>query len=150
MAAIVESIEVARRPEDVFIYATDFLRFPEWQAGVVSAHRQDAGPLGVGSTAVVARRVGPRTLARVEELIELDPPTTWAVHGSGGRLNATANGTIEPLEAGERSRLTIGLDFQARGIGKLLLPLVRRQARKQLPRNEQRLKETLERSSGHE
>jgi hypothetical protein len=70
------------------------------------------------------------------------------VHSSGGRLTATANGAIEPLEAGQRSRLTIGVDFEARGIGKLLLPLLRRQARKQLPRNEQQLKEVLERPSG--
>jgi uncharacterized protein YndB with AHSA1/START domain len=32
MAAIVGSIEIARRPEDVFAYATDASRFPEWQA----------------------------------------------------------------------------------------------------------------------
>jgi hypothetical protein len=31
MAAIVESIEISRRPEDVFSYATDFSHFPEWQ-----------------------------------------------------------------------------------------------------------------------
>lgn len=37
------------------------------------------------------------------------------------------------------------LEFKARGIGSLLIPLVvRRQARKQLPRNEQKLKELLE------
>jgi hypothetical protein len=36
MAAIVGSIEIARRPEDVFAYATDSSRFPEWQASVVS------------------------------------------------------------------------------------------------------------------
>jgi hypothetical protein len=31
MKPIRQSIEVARRPEDVFSYATDFARFPEWQ-----------------------------------------------------------------------------------------------------------------------
>jgi hypothetical protein len=57
MTAIVQSIEIARRPEDVFASATDFAHFPEWQAGVVSARRQDDAPLAVGSTAVVLRRV---------------------------------------------------------------------------------------------
>jgi hypothetical protein len=66
------------------------------------------------------------------------------VRGGGGPLIATAEGTIEPINDGERSRVTIALDFEAHGIGKLLLPLVRRQARKQLPKNEQRLKENLE------
>ncbi len=61
-------------------------------------------------------------------------------------LRAIAKGAIEPLDNGERSRVTIALDFEAHGIGRLLLPLVvRRQARMQLPRNEQKLKEALER-----
>jgi hypothetical protein len=54
------------------------------------------------------------------------------VRGPGGPLTAIAIATIEPLEDGERSRVTIALDFDAHGIGKLLVPLVRRQARKQL------------------
>jgi hypothetical protein len=55
------------------------------------------------------------------------------------------NGTIEPLADGERSRATIALKFQGHGIGRLLVPLViRRQARRQLPRNRKRVKEVLE------
>jgi Polyketide cyclase / dehydrase and lipid transport len=30
MGAVEESIEISRRPEDVFAYATDFSRYPEW------------------------------------------------------------------------------------------------------------------------
>jgi hypothetical protein len=41
--------------------------------------------------------------------------------------------------------VTIALDFGGRGIGKLLVPLVvRRQARREMPANIQRLKERLE------
>jgi hypothetical protein len=70
------------------------------------------------------------------------------VRGIGGPLTAIAKGAIEPLDGGNRSRLTISLDFQGHGIGRLLVPLViRRQARKQLPRNEQKLKELLERGA---
>jgi carbon monoxide dehydrogenase subunit G len=61
-------------------------------------------------------------------------------------MEAIARGMIEPLADGARSRVTITLDFEARGMVKLLVPLVvRRQARKQLPKNAQRLKERLER-----
>jgi uncharacterized protein YndB with AHSA1/START domain len=148
MAEIVESIEISRRPEDVFSYATDFSRFPEWQGGVVSARREGDHPLAVGSRAVVTRRVGPRTLPRVEEITELNPPKTWAVRGVGGPLIAIAKGKIEPLDGGKRSRVTISLEFEAYGIGKLLVPLVaERQARRQLPRNERKLKEVLERGA---
>jgi hypothetical protein len=41
MAAIVESIEISRRPEDVFAYVTDPSRLPEWQESVVSVRRED-------------------------------------------------------------------------------------------------------------
>jgi carbon monoxide dehydrogenase subunit G len=145
MTAIVENIEIDRRPEEVFSYATDFSRFHEWQAGVLSARLEGGAPLAVGSKAAVTRRVGLRELARTEEVTELAPPRSWTIRGRGGPLTATATGTIEPLAGGERSRLTIGLDFEGRGIGKLLVPLVRRRARKELPSNQGRLKALLER-----
>jgi uncharacterized protein YndB with AHSA1/START domain len=146
MAAIVESIELSRRPEDVFAYATDFSHFTEWQGGVVSARREGTAPLAVGSRAAVTRQIGPRRLLRTEEITELNPPRTWAVRGVGGPVIAIAKGRIEPLDNGQRSRVTIALEFEGRGVGRLLVPLViRRQARRQLPRNEQKLKELLER-----
>ena len=44
--------------------------------------------------------------------------------------------------------MTIELDFEGHGIGKLLVPLVvRRQAQKELPINVQNLKEKLESSA---
>jgi len=81
MAAIVESIEIARRPEDVFAYATDSSRFPEWQASVVSVRQDGTGPLAVGSRAVVTRRLGRRTVPGTEEITQLKPPRTWAWRG---------------------------------------------------------------------
>jgi carbon monoxide dehydrogenase subunit G len=148
MAAIEESIEIARPPEDVFSYATNFSHFPEWQGGVVSVRPEGNAPLTVGSKAVVVRQLGPRKLEGTEEITELRPPRTWTVRGVGGRVKATARGTVESLEDGARSRVTIALEFEGHGIGKLLVPLViHPQARRQLPKNEQRLKERLERES---
>jgi hypothetical protein len=148
MPAIVESIDISRRPEDVFAYASDFVHFPEWQGGVLSARAEGDAPLAVGSRALVTRRLGPRELPRTEEIAELNPPRAWAVRGIGGPLTAIAKGTIEPLDDGKRSRVTIAIEFEGHGLGKLLVPFVSRQARKQLPRNERKLKELLERQSG--
>ena len=54
-------------------------------------------------------------------------------------------GTIDSLDDGARSRVTLELDFEGHGIGKLLVPLVvRRQAQKELPINVQNLKQRLE------
>ncbi len=63
-------------------------------------------------------------------------------------MTAVAKGHVDPLADGTRSRAAITLDFEGRGIGKLLVPLVIcMQARKQLPQNMQKLKEHLERPS---
>jgi len=37
VAPIVSSIEIARRPEEVFAYVTDASRLAEWQESVVSS-----------------------------------------------------------------------------------------------------------------
>jgi uncharacterized protein YndB with AHSA1/START domain len=147
VTAIVASIEIARSPVDVFAYATDLSRYPEWQGGVGSARLQGAGPIRAGSRAVMTRRVGPRMVEYIEEMAELDPPWSWTVRSIGGLpVTALAKTVIEPLDDGKRSRVTITLDFEARGIGRLLLPLVvRRQARKTLPEEARELKQILER-----
>ncbi|HYZ77646.1 MAG TPA: SRPBCC family protein [Gaiellaceae bacterium] len=145
MAPIVESIEISRRPEDVFSYVTDPSRLPEWQESVVSVRREANAPMAVGSRAVVTRRLGRREQAMTVELAELNPPRSWAVRGIDGPVRGNVRGTIEPLDDGARSRVTIELDFEGHGLGKLLVPLVvRPQAQKEVPRNQQKLKERLE------
>jgi uncharacterized protein YndB with AHSA1/START domain len=145
MAAIVESIEIARRPEDVFSYVTDPAHLPDWQESVVSVRREGEGPVVVGSRVVVTRRVGRRDRAMTVEMSELNPSSSWAVRGIDGPIRGMVQGTVEPLENGEHSRVTIKLDLEGHGIGKLLVPLVvRRQAASEMPRNQRRLKERLE------
>jgi hypothetical protein len=78
-------------------------------------------------------------------LFDLNPPLTWEVRGIGRiPVIAIAQGTITPLDGNHRSLVTISLEFDGHGIGKLLIALlIRRQARKQLPRNQQKLKNCL-------
>ena len=145
MAPIIERIEIDRRPEDVFSYVTDPAHLPDWQENVVSVRRVGDGPVGVGSRVVVTRRVGGRDREMTSELVELNPPSSWAVRGVDGPIRGNVKGRVEPLENAERSRLTIELAFETHGIGKLLLPfVVRRQAQAEMPRNQRRLKELLE------
>jgi hypothetical protein len=146
VAPIVESIEIQRRPEDVFSYMADPSHLAEWQESVVSAHLEGGGPLGVGSRMTHTRRIGRTERTMTQELTEYDPPRRFAFRGIDGPIRAVGVGTIDPLEdAGARSRVTIKVDFEGHGIGKLLVPLVvRRQARNELPRNQRNLKERLE------
>jgi uncharacterized protein YndB with AHSA1/START domain len=144
MAPIVSSIEIARRPEDVFAYATDAARLPEWQESLLSTRTEGSGPPAVGSRLIQTRRVGRSERTMTSELTELAPPRSWAARGIDGPVRAMVKGMVEPLD-GDRSRVTIELDFEGHGIGKLLVPLVvRRQARAEMPINMRTLKERLE------
>lgn len=145
MKPIRQSIEVARRPEDVFSYATDFARFPEWQVGAVAASPIDGSPAGLGAQADVTRKVGPGRFARREVISRYHPPRTWTVQGVGGPLRANVHGTIEPVRDGSGSRVTIDMDFEGLGIGRFFIPSVARfAATRQLPKNLHNLKRVLE------
>lgn len=145
MAPIVTSIEIARSPEDVFAYVTDPSRLTEWQESLLSSRTEGGGPAAVGSRVTQTRRVGRGERTMTSEITEITAPRSWAVRGIDGPVRGMVRGTVEPVDDGERSRVTIELDFEGRGIGKLLVPLVvRRQTREQMPANMRRLKERLE------
>jgi uncharacterized protein YndB with AHSA1/START domain len=146
VAPIINSVEIARTPEDVFAYVTDPSHLAEWQESVVSTRLEGGGAPAVGSRVAVVRRMGRSERTMTMELAELNSPRSWAVRGIDGPVRGNARGTVEPLDGGARSRVTIELDFEGHGIGKLLVPLVvRRQAQKEMPKNMQNLKERLER-----
>ncbi|QWB22799.1 MULTISPECIES: SRPBCC family protein [Streptomyces] len=145
MAIIRQSIDVDRRPEDVYDYVMDTPRIPEWQLSAVSAERLDEGPFGIGSRFRVTRHVGRRVMPMTMEVVEYDPPHTWGMRGVDGPVRARVHGEVEPFDEGQRSHVTIEIDFESHGVGKVLVPLVMRpQVRKELPRNEQLLKDRLE------
>jgi uncharacterized protein YndB with AHSA1/START domain len=145
VAPIVTSIDISRAPEDVFTYVTDPRKLAEWQESLVSTEVEGEGPPAAGTRVKTIRRVGSRTMTMTMELTEIDPPRSWSGRGLDGPVRGVVSGSVEPLDEGARSRVTINLDFTGHGIGKLLVPLVvRRQAQREMPRNMQNLKERLE------
>jgi uncharacterized membrane protein len=145
MAPISESIEINRRPEEVFAYLDDVKRHGEWQEQIVDVQPQGDQPMGVGKRVQETRRVpgGDRTMTY--EITEHDPPRQSAFRVLDGPVRAVGTVSIEPVGDGSRSRLTITIDFQGHGIaGKVLLPLAKSQARKQIPKDQARMKELLE------
>ncbi|MFE7094017.1 SRPBCC family protein [Streptomyces erythrochromogenes] len=143
MSAIRESIEIDRSPEEVFSYASDASHLPEWQKSAVSV--RGAEHPAVGSLIAVRRRIGRREFPTTMELTEYDPPRSWHLHGVDGPVRGDVRGTVEPLGDGRRSRLTLGLDFEGHGIGRVLVPLVvKPYARRGMPLNEEKLKHLIE------
>jgi uncharacterized membrane protein len=145
MAPISESIEIDRRPEDVFAYLDDVERHGEWQEQIVGVERQDDGPLRVGSRVTETRRVpgGDRTMTY--EVTEHDPPRQSSFRVLDGPVRADGTISIEPIGDGSRSRVTFTIEFKGHGLaGRVLLPVARTQARKQIPKDQARMKKLLE------
>ena len=144
MPPVTTSTEVDRPAAEVFGYATDPTRFREWQHGVVDGRMDHPGTPTVGTHCLTTRRIGGANRSSTSEVVRINPPTSWGVRGIDGPIRAIVDVTVEPVTA-DRSRLTIAVDFEGHGIGKLLVPLVvRRQARKEMPGNLAALKQRLE------
>ena len=138
MTPLSVTIDVDRSAEDVFAYATDPAHFHEWQKGVVSGRSE-------GDLCLTTRRIGFAERPVTSKITQVEPPRRWGVHGVDGPIRATVDVLVDPLDGGSRARLTINLDFEGHGIGKLLVPLVvRREAEKEMPENVRRLKANLE------
>jgi uncharacterized protein YndB with AHSA1/START domain len=140
MAPLVSSIEVARPPEEVFSYVTDPTRFSEWQRDVVRVRMVDERRF------TTTRWIGRTERTLTQEITEFNPPRSWAARGIDGPIRPSARVIVEPLDGGLRSRVTFTLDFEGHGIGKPLLPLVRRQAERGAPQSYRRLQELLDRT----
>ncbi len=144
MAATVVSTQFDRPADDVFAYVTDPSRFHEWQTGVLDGKMASDETPTVGDHCLTTRKIGFTKQSSTSELVHIDPPRTWGVKGIDGPIRAIVDVTVEPIDA-DRSTVTISVDFEGHGIGRILVPLVvRGQARKEMPANLAALKKQLE------
>jgi uncharacterized membrane protein len=145
VAPIVASFEVERSQEDVFAYLDDLSRHGEWQEAIQAVKVQTEGAVRVGTRATDTRRVpGGRTVDSTYEIVEHDPPRRAAFRGVDGPARVVGSVSVEAAGEG-RSHVTVELDFEGHGLlGFVLAPIARSQARKQVPKDQQKLKELLE------
>jgi uncharacterized membrane protein len=141
---ITSSIEIDRRPEEVFAYLDELDKHSEWQSSLISSRLDTESPIRVGTRATDTRRVpgGPREMTY--EITEYDPPrkSSWRV--LDGPVRAVGSVTVEPVGDGSRSRVTVAFKLNGHGIGILFAPFARMQARKEVPKDQAKLKEILE------
>ena len=128
MAPIVSEVDIARPPGEVFQYVTDPARFGEWQSSVISAHIEGDGPQAVGTA----------------EITELTPPRRWAVRGIDGPVRADVTVLVDPRLDGTQAHVTIQVDFRGHGMGKLIVPMVFREAGQEVSESCRQLKSRLE------
>ena len=143
MNVITSSVDINRPQSEVFAYLDQLDRHSEWQEALTSVRLAGEGPVGVGTRAIETRKVPGGEREMSYELTAHDPPTTSSWKGLDGPVRPNGTVTVEALDE-TRSRVTVSMDMEGHGLGKLLLPFVRAQARKQIPADQARLKEILE------
>ena len=84
MAPVVETVEIAKSPQEVFAYLDDLSRHGEWQEQIESVELLTEGPTRVGSRAVDTRRVPGGRRKITYEITEHDPPRRAAFRGLDG------------------------------------------------------------------
>jgi uncharacterized protein YndB with AHSA1/START domain len=141
---ITHSIDINRRPEDVFAYLDQPERHGEWQTQIVSAMVETDGPVGVGTRVHEMRKMGGREQDTSYVITEHDPPRRSSFRGVSGPVRPVGTVTVEPVDDGSRSRVTIEFDLVGHGFGKLIAPLARGQARKSIAESQEQLKARLE------
>jgi uncharacterized protein YndB with AHSA1/START domain len=141
----ITTVEIDRPPEVVFPYVIDPGTFPAWQPAVLEGALDRE--VGVGAICTTTRKIGGGAREVHSRITEYAPPHRWADHGIDGPIRGIVSVDVMPLDAGARSHVTITVDFEGHGIGKVLVPLVvRRKAAEEMPSNVSRLKAALESS----
>jgi carbon monoxide dehydrogenase subunit G len=139
MVSETASVRIARPAEEIWDYFTDVANDPEWNPSAIKARKTSDGPLGVGSTFHVVRKMsGPMKL----EYTEYSRPLRWALRGVGRGMSFTYAADLSP--SGSATELTSTMNLEPNGFLSLLSPLLRYVTAKQLSQVHAALKRKLE------
>jgi uncharacterized protein YndB with AHSA1/START domain len=139
---------IARSPEVVWAFVSDFARLPEWLEEFQAVVKETDGPVGEGT--VFRYMIDPGGRSGTLRLVEWLPGTRLAWDGPplGMRIGAgRPRGSHEVFDAGRgRSRLVTTYRPELQGAAVVLAPLTKRWLRKHRQTDAERLKSLLERA----
>ena len=142
--AITAGVDIARSPYHVFDYIADAKNIPEWQPDVRQAAYHQPAAVGVGTRGQEVRHVMGADRPINWEVTDYDPNRRYGVRGVDGPVRAHVMMDLTSTADGAGTHLAYGIDFEGHGIGKLIAPLARHAARKDLPATLERLRLQLE------
>jgi len=136
------TVRIERPVEEVFDYFTDISNDREWNPFLKEVRKTSEGPLGVGTTFFVVRKMsGPMDV----EYTEYVRPIRWAIRGTGRPASMVFVAEFAPAEGG--TQMTIHMTLQPKGAFTLLTPVMRAQLGKQIDQAHEALKRKLESGS---
>ena len=136
---------IARQPDEVFAYMSNYENELEWQAGhVIEVVPEPAGPIRQGTRIHKVRKTPNGELRFTMEVTSVDKAArSWEELTTSSMLTGSIN-RWQVLAEGNGSRVRLNATFRAKGLGKLLLPLITRSAEKGMHAEFANLKHILE------
>lgn len=136
------TINISRRPSDVFSYISNFANNPKWQGGMVEAYFTTEPPTRVGSEYTQVARFLGRHIESTFKVIEYEPGRLIKATTVASTFPITFTRIVEPEKSG--SRVTAIVEGDASGVYKLAEPLMTKKVRASVTKDYQRLKKILE------
>jgi uncharacterized membrane protein len=141
-----ESITIDRPAGTVFAFVLDGANNPLWRPAVMDVQRVAGHTSGVGATFKQGLKgPGGRRIDGDYEIVDCQPNTVIAFQVIAGP--ARPKGTFRFEAAGGATRVTFALDFEPKGLAKLMEPMIARTMRDEVA-TLSNLKAYLERSQG--
>ena len=101
------SVEITRKPADVFAYLTDLSKLPEWQSSAISA--QTDGLVQQGTRIRERRKFAGRDVRTELEVVTYQPPHRFDVKSRGGPVSFAIDHTLEAADGGTRLRVEVSV-----------------------------------------
>jgi uncharacterized protein YndB with AHSA1/START domain len=139
-AAVIEvEADVRRPPEEVFDYASDPAKEPEWNIRMKGIQKLTDGPVGVGARYRMLFTQGPPAISKC---VRFERPSFWELVGGSRVISSRFKGRVD--RRGKGSHLVLRMEIRPRGLLTLALPLVRRRMQRELERDIATIKGRLE------
>ncbi len=138
-----ESIEIKRPLQEVFTYVSDVDNYPDWMAHVLEVRKDTPGPPQQNDRFIVAIKSVGRRFETPYERTSYEGNRRYMDRAVGGPIpNQRWHCTFEEVPGG--TRVTRAVDAEPGGLLKLLEPLQKRAAERQLRKDLRTLKDVLE------
>jgi carbon monoxide dehydrogenase subunit G len=138
------SAHIDRPIDEVFAFLADGENDPKFSPRVLEIHKTTDGPVGVGTVyASKVKDAGMKT-EREFKLTEFAPPNRIRWAEISKNLVTASSGGYDLVEEDGGTRLTVFNELEGHGVGKLILPLALRAARKDADAFAERIKRAVE------
>lgn len=138
-----ESVEIDRPLQEVFNYVSDVGNYPEWMAHALEVRKDTAGPPQQSDSFVVAIKSVGRRFETPYERTSYEADRRYTDRAVGGPIpNQQWHSDFQEVPGG--TRFTRAVDVESGGLLKLLQPLQKRAAERQLRKDLKTLKGVVE------